>query len=187
MGMHLNTSINYKARAICKLADTFSRLQISGMSSAKLTEHYVAVIQSLERCPEWVRAYVKGWYDATKSMYERDLVFFYTMPDGSLVSTHRDRDDYYEKLGIGPKEVYDKAVASGHYWVREQYDNGVKKEKLVPYFVSRMEKVGTCSFCKAEHVKLIYRLKADPDQKVCVICHQDARVPTEYIPPEIIE
>ena len=140
--MRHRTAYNHRERAIRRLADAFSWLQISGMSSEELTRRYIEVKGTLGKCPVWVKAYVDGWYYATKASYERHLVFFYTMPDGSLVSTHRDRSDYYEKLSIGPREVYEQATHSGRYWVRDRYDHEKKRrvEVLVPYFVTEDKK-----------------------------------------------
>jgi hypothetical protein len=139
MGMHLSTSINHKDRALRQLAQVFSWVKISGMKSDVLNGKVLEIMKTLEKCPEWVRAYVRGWTDATRRGLEQELVFFYTMQDGKLVSTHRDRPDYYEKMGLGPKEVYDLATHSGHYWVRQRWVDGKWEERLVPYFVSEME------------------------------------------------
>jgi hypothetical protein len=53
------------------------------------------------------------------------------MPGGKMYSAHSERDDYYQKHGIGPKEVYDKATASGHYWIVDG--------KPKPYYVTKMK------------------------------------------------
>lgn len=177
MGMHLSTSINHKDRALREIAQVFSWVQLSGMSSAEVSRMVLGTMKTLDKCPEWVRAYVRGWTDATRRLLERELVFFYTMPDGKLVSTHRDRPDYYEKVGYGPRDVYELATHSGHYWVRRRWTDEKWEERLVPYFVSPMD--GTCEFCKAERVPLVAFLTADPDQRVCEKCHKDKRVPTK--------
>jgi hypothetical protein len=41
--------------------------------------------------------------------------------------------------------------------------------------------IGTCEFCGEPNVKLVAKLKADPDQKVCATCAKDPRIPTEWI------
>lgn len=38
--------------------------------------------------------------------------------------------------------------------------------------------VGRCDFCGALYQDLVAVLKADPDQRVCSICHEDNRIPT---------
>lgn len=155
-GLHLSTSINHKNRALSKLVGLYRWLETSGMSSEELGNKKREIMQGVERCPRWVLAWLEGWADCRQRTIEQQLVFFYTLPDGSLVSTHRDRDDYYEKRGIGPREVYELATHSGHYWVHQRrvkvecQDGGsfAEIEVKVPYFVSAMEKKETVP-CRA--------------------------------------
>ena len=137
--MRISTALNHRDRAIGMYADTLSWMEISGISSHDVNARSIKVIQSISHCPQWVKSYVEGWWAARRAMAERALVFFYTMPDGVLASTHRDRADYYEKLGMGPKEVYDKATHSGHYWVLKDRDS---KERIRPYFVGESRSTG---------------------------------------------
>lgn len=139
--MNQKTAINHKNRAVQLLVDYYRTVEMFGASHDAITNKYIEVIKTLENCPQWVKSYVSGFNDATRSILERKLVFFYTMPDGNLVTTHKNREDCYEKLGYGPKEVYDKATHSGHYWVIKLINlDGTVTEKKVPYHVTPMEK-----------------------------------------------
>ena len=132
MGMHFKTAYNHRDRAISACKDLASRAQIYGMRSSAISDDYKAILDSIDKCPQWVKQYVRGWFECARESWRLKLVFFYTMPDGSLLSTHRNRDDYYEKCGLGPREVYEQATHSGHYWVMP---NGTKR----PHFVSKMK------------------------------------------------
>ncbi len=128
--MKFQTAYNHQNRAIRQLADLYSKAQIYGMLSSDINKEECEITESLKKakCPQWVFSYCDGWKQATRDMIARKIVFCYTMPDGKIVSTHRDREDYYEKLDYGPKEVCDLATHSGHYW-------DIRGE-LRPYFVS---------------------------------------------------
>ena len=130
MGMHFKTSYNHRERALSQLADLYSSAEHSGMLSQEISERRNKIMETIAKCPQWVHSFLEGWERCKRSQIERKVVFCYTMPDGRLLSTHRDRDDHYEKHGLGPKEVYDDATHSGHYWDI----NG----SLRPYFVSAM-------------------------------------------------
>lgn len=39
--------------------------------------------------------------------------------------------------------------------------------------------IGTCDFCRKENTPRLFRLVADPDQRVCDECHRDPRIPTK--------
>lgn len=136
-GMRFNTAYNHKQRVLGMLAEVYQSAQIFGMPSHKINERTIAAKKTLPKnTPQWVHSYLSGWEHAVNGMIQRQVIFCYTVQIGpnttALLSTHRDRDDYYEKHGLGPKEVYDKATHSGHYW-------DIKGE-LRPYFVQPIER-----------------------------------------------
>ena len=112
----IETALNHQNRVKGRLADLYRSARY-GLTVGELGQKRVEILETVSHCPEWVRSYRSGWTDYADTVIQSELVFFYTLPDGSLVSVNRDRSDYYEKKGLGPKEVYEKATASGHYWV----------------------------------------------------------------------
>lgn len=141
--MRMITALNCKSKAIRRLRDVYERLGMFGMTSEELTYEYLEIVKSLRKCPQWVRSFVDGYNTAIRAQFEKSLVFFYTLQDGSLVSTHRDRSDYYEKLGISVSMLSEQVVRRGHYWIRIRSDEGRKVEVMVPYYVTDMNKQQT--------------------------------------------
>jgi len=129
--MKVSTAYNHRERALQSLAEMYQHARMFGMTAQAMNERRVEILKSINHCPGWVLSYISGWERAISAEVYREQVFFYTMPDGSLVSSHRDRDDYYEKKGWGPREVYEQAIECGHYWII----NGKPK----PYSVSPNE------------------------------------------------
>lgn len=127
--MRISTALNHRDRIVRQLSDLYS-LATYGMTSDQIFKRSREIFHTVNHCPEWVRSYGRGWEAAKRIEVNQKLVFFYKMSNGKLFSTHKNREDYYEKNGLGPKEVYEKAVSSGHYWIV----NGKPK----PYFIMLM-------------------------------------------------
>lgn len=91
---------------------------ISGTPSDMLNGYSRDIMAFMQerKCPHWALSEVRGYKEALWKMLWHSLVFMYTMPDGTLMSSWRSRDDYYEKFGVGPRESYSRAVMSGHYY-----------------------------------------------------------------------
>jgi hypothetical protein len=119
-GMRFKTAYNHQERARSAIADILRSSESFGRSSDEESKLVRAVFESISHCPQWVKSYVSGYRDALREQQRRKLVFCYTV-DGKLYSTHRNRDDYYEKHGLGPKEVYEQATFCGHYWEVKSY------------------------------------------------------------------
>jgi len=137
--MKHTTAYNHRQRAVRAICDLWQRAEHFGLTSRKQRAELSAIMKSVAKCPGWVTSYLVGYDEAMAHVILRKHFFFYTLPDGRLASTHHDRPDYYEKLGLGPKDVYDQAVASGHYWVCENADG---TERIRPWFV--LAKEGGC-------------------------------------------
>lgn len=126
--MKFDTAYNHRERLIRQLSDLYNSAKIFGLQSAEISRRRNEIVSTLpKKAPRWIMDYVEGWERCMRSTFDRELIFAYTV-DGKLYSIHRDRDDYYEKHGLGPKEVYDRATLSGHYW-------DIRGE-LRPYYVS---------------------------------------------------
>ena len=115
--MKIDTALNHRNRVKSQLSDLIATAMSCGMESKKITSKKIEIMATIKHCPQWVRSYCDGWFDAQYAIAQRKLVFCYTMPNGQLVSSHSDRADYYQKLGYSPRQVTEKAVFSGHYWV----------------------------------------------------------------------
>lgn len=136
MGMSIDRSLKVRDQVLSRLADLYNSAEMFGwMTSSDLNAKAIEIKAALDKCPQWVKSWIDGWERCRRDIISRKVVFFYTMPDGQLLSTHRNRSDYYEKHGIGPKEVYEQATHSGHYWVIVDHKG---EEQIRPYFVEEM-------------------------------------------------
>jgi len=133
--MNTDQVLLLRNRAIACFAELYWWVERRGMSSANLSDSKNKINDKFSEMPRWAKEYVAGWCACRQAHLEQKLVFFYTIPDGRLVSTHRDRVDFYGALDIDPNEVFDRATHSGHYWVIQQGT----EERIVPYFVHEME------------------------------------------------
>ncbi len=129
--MRFNTAYNHRERLLRSIADLYSSARMFGMASTEISKRRNEIVATLpKKAPAWIMEYIQGWERAMRSVMQREVIFFYTMPDGKMYSTWRDRDDYYEKHGIGPREVYEQAVYSGHYWDVKRHN---RPNKLMLY------------------------------------------------------
>lgn len=134
--MKLSTTLNKKSDAVRGSVDAVSAARSFGSLSKDLHESLRAVIANMGKCPEWARAYVRGFQDClTGSLYQTDLIHGGYI-DGVFYSTHKKRADYYETLGIGAKVWNDTATDKGHYWQEYVTGNGVTIRGLKPFFIS---------------------------------------------------
>lgn len=153
--MRFSTAYNHRERIISHLSDLYSGARIFGMLSSDISKRRNEIMATLPKgAPGWITEYATGWERCMRSFMEREVIFCYTV-DGKLYSTWRDRDDYYEKHGLGPKEVYDRATHSGHYWDC--------KGELRPYYVTEIE--------RDEHGNEIHKI-------FCRICSTDTPIKT---------
>lgn len=119
--MRIERALRLRDSVISGLRDAYSAASIYGSTSKVMEESRHKVLDRLPaRTPSWVRQYADGyWRCMIDNAYRYDLVFG-GMVDGQFYSTHSDRDDYYEKHGIEPREYSDdgKVTLRGHYWKR---------------------------------------------------------------------
>lgn len=119
---------NVQSYAVTRIADLFDLARAASMPSVDLYLGFLAIMDRLpRRTPRYVRAYLRGQYDArADALYRTHLVYGGWIGD-TFYSTRPDRPDYYGKHGIAPAEWADdgKVQRRGHYW----------RASLRPYFV----------------------------------------------------
>lgn len=115
--MRITEALKKRRKGLCRLTDLHSRARIYGMLSTDMYKEYTELRKDLGKVPYWAIAYLDGYRDALSAEdYAHHLDFRFTMDDGTIVSTDRKSDIYYEKLGYVPKDLSDKP--NGHYWTK---------------------------------------------------------------------
>ena len=69
-----------------------------------------------DKFPRYVRSYIDGMRDIQTVLLEKELEFCYTI-DGIKYSIRKESDMYYEKHGITPQVLCEKATLCGHYYI----------------------------------------------------------------------
>jgi hypothetical protein len=124
--MDISLALRRRDRAVSNLRDLYSRAEHFGLLSSQINDEYNVILANLGKAPQWVRQYLDGYRAAlTEQAYRQQLVYG-AIIDGHFFSTHRDREDYYEKSGIEPRAFADDNPTKGHYW----------RNNLKPFFVS---------------------------------------------------
>jgi hypothetical protein len=127
----MNTKRAYDIRQTTTafLRGCFSYARAFGLPSATMEATRRARIAGLPQgTPRWVKSYLEGyWARMIEDAYSTDLVFGGFI-GGTFYSVHQDRDDYYEKHGIAPRDYAEdgRVTLKGHYW----------KSTLKPFFVA---------------------------------------------------
>ena len=114
--MKVKTAQNHRERARIALLDLVNRAKTLGLTMDQMVAERKQIEDSLDKCPSWVLDYCRGYYDALCEQMSQYLVFGYTLPDGTVLTTRESRPDYHVKHGLGPQDVYKKATHTGHYW-----------------------------------------------------------------------
>lgn len=115
--MKITTALKKRGRAVSRLVDLHRRARTFGIISTDMYKEYSELKKDMGKVPYWVIAYLDGYRDAlTAEDYWHHLDFRYIMDDDVMVSTHRDSDIYYEKLGYKPGDLSDRP--HGHYWAK---------------------------------------------------------------------
>lgn len=127
--MNINTALKKREQAVTSLRDLYSHAASCGLLSSQINEEYNRILARLEKCPRWVRNYLDGYRAALTDESYRTKLVYGAMVNGRFYSTHRNRDDYYEKNGLSPgifSEEHDKSETKGHFWA----------DSLKPFFTS---------------------------------------------------
>jgi len=117
--MEISRAVLLQQRGVTVLSDVYSQASICGLRSSQMEANRHKALERLGigKAPRWVRAFLDGWWRCRIDLgYRQDLVYGAFM-GGRFVSTHRERPDYYEKLGISAREfAEEKCPTVGHYW-----------------------------------------------------------------------
>ena len=131
--MKIDRAINIKDQMIQRIKDIYSTAEICGLSSSQINERVNSNVYSYlaeKKAPQWVIYFVKGYERCIIDNLYRYKLVFGIWHKGVFYSSHRDREDYYEKMGISPSE-FNLSISNenrpGHYW----------SENLKPYFNNR--------------------------------------------------
>jgi hypothetical protein len=103
------------------LVSLFSNARAFRPPFAEMLDQRDAVYAKAEKCPHWVRAYLCGaWQVMYQGLWHDELVYGAWI-DGRFYSTHRDRPDYYEKLGKTASEFCTPEISkrANHYWAAD--------------------------------------------------------------------
>lgn len=114
--------------AEARLAGLFSAAEHYGWTHDTMLERRSEIYAELTKAkmPRWVFSYLEGYWSARQmEAYKYSLVYG-AIINGRFYSTHSNRDDYYEKLGIEPSAFAEPNPTKGHYWANS----------LKPFFVS---------------------------------------------------
>ncbi len=114
--MKLSRSIDLRNSAAQSLRALWSRAETNGMTFAEMMAERNTIFSRIAKTPVWVNSYLNGVWDTLSEIYQRRQIHCYTMPNGDIVSSHRNRDDYYERKGIDPQTLSQTAAYSGFYW-----------------------------------------------------------------------
>jgi len=115
--MKITVALQKRRKAVTRLIDLYSRAEHYGLRSSEINKQFSEIKAEMDKVPYWVLAYLEGYRDAlTAYAYAYDLDFRFIMEDGTVVSTHRDSDIYYEKLGYKPSDLSNRP--NGHYWTK---------------------------------------------------------------------
>ena len=128
--MKIDRALNLQTQTVQRIKDIYSTAEICGLSSSQINERVnsqVYAFLSEKKAPQWVIHFVKGYEKCIIDNLYRYKLVFGIWYKGVFYSTHRNREDYYEKYGISPSEFHlniSNENRPGHYW----------SENLKPYF-----------------------------------------------------
>ena len=122
--MRIETALAKRDAAVRSFRDLYSMAYHAGMTQKEMGSYKARILEGLAKCPEWVRAYVRGYETAlfdrlfAASPMGKPALVFGGIVNGRFYSVHRDRPDYYEKHGLSPADFSDDGRVSdrSHYW-----------------------------------------------------------------------
>ena len=116
--MQIETALKKRDRARQQLVDLMSSVRHFGTPHSELLKRRAEILANMGKVPYWVHSYLNGVWDCLTAENYRDHLVFGGMIEGKFYSTHRDRDDYYEKHGISACDYSDdgRVMQRGHYW-----------------------------------------------------------------------
>ncbi len=125
--MKLDRSIKIQMRAYQNLRDIYSHAVGFGLTSQEINTRVSDMMTKFGPMPRWINSYIEGCRKVlTDDLYRNNLVFLFTMPDGSHVNTK------IMPEGMSHRDVSEESISSGHYWIGRLDAIG----KAKPFFVS---------------------------------------------------
>ena len=118
--MKIETALNHKNRVLSAIESMVYAAKLSSVTSEQFNQDSQDIFATISHCPRWVRDYCQGFLDCERKRIQRGLISGGFI-EGIFYSTHRDREDYYAKHGIEPREWAEKYQGgqvedSGLYW-----------------------------------------------------------------------
>ena len=120
--MKIDRALKLKDQMVQRIKDIYSTAEICGLSSSQINERVNSQVYSVlteKKAPQWAISFVKGYEKCVIDNLYRYKLVFGVWYGGVFYSTHRDREDYYEKCGISPSEfnlIISNENKPGHYW-----------------------------------------------------------------------
>ena len=120
--MRIERALEERSRLVERIHFAYHTASLRKSTSKELIEMVENSYAGLAKgAPSWVRLYGKGYAAAlTDLMYRNELVYGGYVGD-VFMSTHSDRPDYYQKLGVEPSAYADNGAVQrrGHYWASD--------------------------------------------------------------------
>lgn len=123
MGISLDRALRLQERGVAEMRDAYSFARIF-KSPCETLHRMLAQIQddmAKAKAPAWAISYVRGYSRSLMDVLYRDSLVYGGFVDGTFMSTHSNRADYYEKNGIPPSEFAQdgRVKNAGHYWAAD--------------------------------------------------------------------
>lgn len=130
--MRIERAHRIRTQMTSRIVDLYSKAIIYGMTSEEISKELIAIThpKSPKGIPEWVTWYCRGVSDTlSNQLYQNHLEFMYTLDDGNRYSVNRDSKRYYEKHGVTPRELHERQISNGHYWIKTGKPYFINKSK----------------------------------------------------------
>jgi len=115
--MKITNALKKRREGCTRLVALHIRARTYGMLSTNMNKEYSKLKEDLGKVPYWVITYLDGYNEAlTVGNYAHHMDFRYIMKNRTIVSTHKDSDIYYEKLGYMPSDLIGRP--NGYYWAK---------------------------------------------------------------------
>lgn len=117
--MKIERALAIHRDCLMRLRDAYSAARHYCPTSAALIKASMKARAIPPGTPRWVAAELQGYDRALSDQLYQDSLVFGGYVDGVFYSCHSNREDYYQKHGIEPREYADngRVKARGHYWI----------------------------------------------------------------------
>ena len=120
--MRIERALDERRRLAERIRAAYHTASLCKLTSEELNDMVLKAFAGLAKgAPEWVRSYGEGYGKSLNDlMYHNELVFGGYVGD-VFMSTHSNRPDYYQKLGVEPSAYADNGAVQrrGHYWASD--------------------------------------------------------------------